>query len=213
MSGFVRVSEVSEIGFGRRSDYDGPVMKVRFLKSGTKPSEYPVPLRPEIAVVGRSNAGKSSFVNALTNRTIAKVSRTPGKTRLLNFFDLDEKVYMVDLPGYGFAKGNRREQAGWQGMIETYLEGRESLAGVLLIMDIRREWAEEEEMLKEWFAHHGIAWALILNKADKLSRSATLNRRRVLADALGIPVFVLSALKRSGLDEIKKLVFLEWGLK
>lgn len=186
------------------------VMKVKFLKSGTKPEEYPFPYRPEVAVVGRSNAGKSSFINALTNQKIAKVSATPGKTRLLNFFDLDEKVYMVDMPGYGYATGSRQEVESWRTMIETYLKERESLKAVLLIMDIRRDWDEEEEMLKEWFEHNGITWKLILNKTDKLSRSQMLNRRNAMAKKLGVEVFALSAAKKTGLDEIKNLVMKEW---
>lgn len=187
-------------------------MKVKFLKSGVKPEEYPFPYKPEVAIVGRSNAGKSSFINALTGHKIAKVSQTPGKTRLLNFFALDDKLYMVDMPGYGFATGNRREVEFWRHMIETYLKERETLKGVFLIMDIRRDWQEEEEMLKEWFAHNDITWALLLNKTDKLSRSQMLNRRGAIVQALGaeVPVFVLSSLKKTGFDEVKNLVFKEW---
>jgi GTP-binding protein len=185
-------------------------MKVKFLKSGTKPEEYPFPYRPEVAVVGRSNAGKSSFINALTGHKIAKVSQTPGKTRLLNFFDLNEKVYMVDMPGYGFATGNRKEIEFWRTMIETYLKERETLKGVILIMDIRRDWQEEEEMLKEWFGHHGIPWALILNKTDKLSRSQAVSRQRQMEKQLGVPAFALSSSKKTGFDEVKKVVFKEW---
>lgn len=188
-------------------------MRVKFLKSGAKPTQYPFPYRPEVAIVGRSNAGKSSFLNALVNQKIAKVSQTPGKTRLLNFFDLDETLYMVDMPGYGFATGSRKEVESWRLMIETYLRERETLKGVLLIMDIRREWSEDEEQLKAWFAHHEIEWALILNKTDKLSRSAAMNKRKQVEKLLGVPVFALSAAKKTGLDDIKKLVFKGWGSK
>ena len=187
-------------------------MKVKFLKSGVQPNDYPFPYRPEVAIVGRSNAGKSSFINALIGQKIAKVSQTPGKTRLLNFFDLDESVYMVDMPGYGFAKGDRREVDSWRLMIETYLIERESLKGVLLIMDIRREWAQEEEMLREWFDHNQIAWVLLLNKTDKLSRSAAMQRQRDMQKILGaVPVYALSASAKTGLGEVKNLVFHGWG--
>lgn len=185
-------------------------MKVKFLKSGTQPKEYPFPYRPEVAIVGRSNAGKSSFINALTNHKIAKVSQTPGKTRLLNFFDLQEQIYMVDMPGYGFATGSRKEVESWRKMIETYLMERDSLKGVLLIMDIRRDWDDEEEMLREWFTHHGTPWALVLNKTDKLSRSAILNRARQMETKLGAPVFAVSSSKKTGFDPVKKVLFKEW---
>ncbi|MGE3681658.1 MAG: ribosome biogenesis GTP-binding protein YihA/YsxC [Bdellovibrionales bacterium] len=187
-------------------------MKVRFLKSGKSKADYPYPYRPEIAIVGRSNAGKSSFINAFTGQRIARVSQTPGKTRQLQFFDLFEKLYMVDMPGYGFATGDRNEVRSWKRMIETYLSERESLCGVLLIMDMRREWSEDENMLREWFEHHGIPWALILNKADKLSRSVGLSRRRGLQEKLDtVPIFAVSALKKQGLNDVKNLVMKEWA--
>lgn len=188
-------------------------MKVTFLKSGAQPKDYPFPYKPEFAVVGRSNAGKSSFVNALTGAKIARVSSTPGKTRLLQFFDVDGKIYMVDMPGYGFATGRKSEVESWKRMIDTYLKERETLKGVVLIMDIRRGWEDEEEMLKDWFAHHGKRWALVLNKADKLSRSQMIARRKAFQEEVGedVPVYALSSMKKSGLDEIKLLLFKEWS--
>ncbi|HMN67366.1 MAG TPA: ribosome biogenesis GTP-binding protein YihA/YsxC [Bdellovibrionales bacterium] len=187
-------------------------MKILFMKSAKVPKDYPFPYKPEIAVVGRSNAGKSSFINAFTGSKIAKVSATPGKTRLLQFFDLNDKIYMVDMPGYGFAKGNRDEVESWKLMIETYLEERETLKGVLLIMDIRREWSDEEEMLKQWFEHHDKKWAVVLNKADKLSRSAMLQKQKSLQKELGpnVPVFAVSSMKKQGVEEAKNLLLIEW---
>lgn len=187
-------------------------MKVKFLTSGKEPSGYPFPYKPEVAIVGRSNAGKSSFINALVDQKIAKVSATPGKTRLLNFFELNDKVYMVDCPGYGFAKGNQEEVLSWRAMLETYFTERETLNGVLLIMDIRRDWNDEEQMLKDWFAHHEIPWGLILNKSDKLSRGESLNRKAKIKKHTGdIPIFVVSSAKKSGFDEIKNIIFKEWS--
>lgn len=187
-------------------------MKVKFLKSAVLAKDYPHPYRPEVAVVGRSNAGKSSFINALVDQKIAKVSATPGKTRLLNFFDLNDKLYLVDCPGYGFAKGNLDEALGWQQMVETYFRERDTLKGVILIMDIRREWDDEEVLLKQWFDHHETAWALVLNKADKLSRSQVLQKQAKLRKLLpGTPVFTLSSSKKTGFDDVKNVLFKEWG--
>jgi GTP-binding protein len=204
------MSGISDLDLKGRTDYDAS-MKVKFLTSAKEVKGYPPPLMPEIAVVGRSNAGKSSFINALTGQRIAKVSGTPGKTRLLNFFELEEKLYMVDMPGYGFATGDRQEVLGWLQMVETYFRERKTLKGVLLIMDIRREWAEEEQMLKGWLDHQKIPFAIVLNKSDKLSRSPALNRRQEILKSTGdIPVVITSAAKKTGLIEIKSLLFKTW---
>jgi GTP-binding protein len=188
-------------------------MKVTFLKSGVNPSDYPSPDKPEVALVGRSNAGKSSFINALTGQKIARVGSTPGMTRLLNFFQLDESMYLVDTPGYGFARGNQNEVESWKQMIETYLNERETLKGVFLIMDIRREWSDEEEMLKDWFAANDVPWAVVLNKADKLSRSQAASQRKVITAEMqsAPPVFSVSSSKNEGFEDVRDLVFDEWG--
>lgn len=186
-------------------------MRVNFLKSGVRSTDYPFPYRPEVAIVGRSNAGKSSFINALVDQKIARVSQTPGKTRLLNFFELNQALYMVDMPGYGFATGDRREVESWRKMIETYLAERESLKGVVLIMDIRREWSADEDLLRDWFTFNETPYAVILNKTDKLSRSAALAKRAKLAKVLEAPVFAVSSAKKHGFDDVKNLMFKEWG--
>jgi GTP-binding protein len=187
-------------------------MKVKFIKGAVDPSGYPFPYKPEVAIVGRSNAGKSSFINALVGQKIAKVSQTPGKTRLLNFFELGDQVYLVDCPGYGYAAGNLDEALGWREMIETYFKQRETLKGVILIMDIRRDWDAEEELLKEWLVHRGLPWALLLNKADKMSRSQALNRSAQIKKHVGdARVFILSSTKKTGFDEVKNILFKEWS--
>jgi len=187
-------------------------LQATFLKSGKAAKDYPFPYKPEIAMVGRSNAGKSSFINALVKQKVARVSATPGKTRLLQFFAVSDLFYLVDMPGYGFAKGNRQEVASWRNMIEEYLRERQSLKGVLLIMDVRRDWQPEEAMLKEWFEHHKTPWAVILNKCDKLSRSQIQAKVKALKSPLGevVEVFPVSSKKKSGVDEIQLKILKEW---
>ncbi len=126
-----------------------------FLKSAVRLDQCPQEDRPEVAFLGRSNSGKSSLINALTGRkTLAKVSSTPGKTRILNFFDFGPHYRLVEMPGYGFASRGGDEQRSWQRMIEDYLGGRQSLVGLVLIMDIRREMTEDEEMLMRYAQDH-----------------------------------------------------------
>lgn len=186
-------------------------MKVQFLTSAVDAKGYPPPLKPEVAIVGRSNAGKSSFLNALTNQRIAKVSSTPGKTRLLNFFEIMDKLYMVDMPGYGFAKGSLDEALGWRKMVEQYFRMRKTVKGVLVIMDIRRDWDDEEILLQEWLEHHKIPYAVILNKADKLSRSQIMAREKAIGGKTNARLFVLSSSKKTGFDEVKNLLDKEWS--
>jgi GTP-binding protein len=193
-------------GYSRRSH-----MKVKFLTSAVDVKGYPAPLKPEVAIVGRSNAGKSSFINALTGQRIAKTSATPGKTRLLNFFELQDKLYMVDMPGYGWASGNLDEALGWRKMVEAYFRVRKTLKGVLLVMDIRRDWDEEEVLLQEWLEHHKIPYAVILNKADKFSRSQILNQKKKISEKTNARLFVLSSSKKTGFDEVKLVLEKEWS--
>lgn len=142
---------------------------------------------------------------------MARVSQKPGKTRLLQFFDLGSKAYLVDLPGYGYATGNRREAESWKYLIENYLSSRTNLKGTLLVMDIRRPWAQEEQDLVGWLDHHKIRWAVLLSKADKLSRSQMLKRIAELKSLIGTPpVLPVSMLKRTGMEDVKKLVLEEW---
>src|SRR6478752_7250400 len=108
---------------------------IQFIKSAVLPKDYPIHKMAEVAIAGRSNAGKSSFINALTRDKVAKVSSTPGKTRLLNFFNMADSYVLVDMPGYGFASRSNSEVLEWHEMIETYLMSRENLVGLILVMD------------------------------------------------------------------------------
>jgi GTP-binding protein len=144
----------------------------RFVISAAQPSGFPPPGLPEIAVVGRSNVGKSTLINALVGHPgLARTSRTPGRTRLLNWFEIDERFHLVDLPGYGYAEVNRATREGWRPLIEGYLGTRKSLAGVLLLIDIRRGAAEEELDFVPWLAEREMSVVVALTKGDKLAKN------------------------------------------
>ncbi len=185
---------------------------VKFIKSATQPDGYPPSNLPEIAFLGRSNAGKSSLLNSLSNHKIAKVSSTPGKTALINFFDVGGDYRFVDLPGYGYASRSRKEREGWERMIETYLFGRENLQALVLVMDIRRKWTDDEQMLFDSLGEErGLPFVVVLNKTDKLSRGAAANRKVQLSKGLkDCMVMSSSVLKKTGIKEIKSL--LELGI-
>ncbi|UOE99726.1 ribosome biogenesis GTP-binding protein YihA/YsxC [Bdellovibrio reynosensis] len=185
---------------------------IQFIKSAVLAKDYPVHKKAEIAIAGRSNAGKSSFINSLCTKVkIAKVSSTPGKTRLLNFFDMDDSYVLVDMPGYGFAARSVDEIAEWNQMIETYLMARENLAGLILVMDIRRDWTPEEELLKKFSEERGFPLAVVLTKADKMSRSQMLQAVAKVKKTSGLSaVFPVSALKKTGQNEVEDYVYENW---
>lgn len=156
-----------------------PFARARFLTSAAQLSQLPPPDRPELAFAGRSNAGKSSALNALCGRKqLARVSRTPGRTQLLNFFELAEGR-IVDLPGYGFARAPKDLREGWGELIEGYLASRECLRGLALVMDARRPLTDFDRMMLAWAQAQGLPCHLLLTKADKLASGA---QRKVLRE-------------------------------
>jgi len=184
---------------------------VKFIKSAVLPQDYPKTGKKEIAIAGRSNAGKSSFLNAIANNKIAKVSNTPGKTRLLNFFSRGTSYVLVDMPGYGFASRSGSEMREWHTMIENYLSMREELCGLVLVMDARREWTEDEELLKAFTDTRGLPLAIVLTKADKLTRNE-INKAvaRIKKDAATEAVFMTSALSKDGQEEVEEYLYENW---
>jgi len=195
-----------------KSRPDAPRLPAEFLKSAARLSQCPPATGPEIAFAGRSNAGKSSVLNRLTgNRRTAKVSKQPGRTQLLNFFDVPgTSGRLVDLPGYGYAQAGKSAQAAWQQNVNDYLSNREALAGVVLVMDIRHPLQPFDVELIEWADPSGLPLHILLNKADKLGRGA---QGRVLAQVRravkGSPltsVQVFSASSGQGLPELVALL-------
>jgi len=178
-----------------------------FALSVHDPRELPPPGIPEVAFAGRSNAGKSSAINALAGRRrLAFVSKTPGRTQLINFFSLAGKAFLVDLPGYGYAGVPLAVRRHWEHLVGTYIASRPSLAAVVVVMDCRHPLTPLDRQLLEWLRAAGRPAHVLLTKSDKLSRQAartTVDRaRRDLAEACpGATVQLFSALKREGIDE------------
>jgi GTP-binding protein len=161
--------------------------KVSFIQSVFSLKSLPDVLYPEIAFAGRSNVGKSSLINRLVNRrNLVKTSSRPGKTQSLNYFVVDDSLYLVDLPGYGFARVSRDVQSSWQRLITGYLENRESLACVVVIVDIRHELKEYDRSLVEWLRHLAIEYLLVYTKADKLSGNKQQQNAAILDAGLTV---------------------------
>jgi GTP-binding protein len=182
------------------------VNKAEFVTSAVKTTQYPPALHPEVAFAGRSNVGKSSLINTLVNRKrLVKTSNTPGRTQLINFFSVNDRLSLVDLPGYGYAKVPLAVKRQWGPMIEAYLKGRESLKAVVLILDLRRTPGTEELNFIDWLVLYRRIPILVLTKADKLSASARNKQRRANAAALGVDeaqLILFSAKTRLGRESV-----------
>ena len=181
-----------------------------FVISAIRPGNYPPENLPEIAFAGRSNVGKSTLINKLVNRKhLVKTSSTPGRTQLLNFFNINDAFVFVDLPGYGYAKVPDRVKKDWGKMIETFLSTRLTLKGVVLILDIRRNPGEEENNFISWLHQQGIPTVLILTKADKLSKTKQKKQIQIIEKALSVnpeELICFSAKTRQGLDSVWKAI-------
>lgn len=184
-----------------------------FVISAVKRSQYPVTGLPEVAFVGRSNVGKSSIINAITNRRkLAKVSQTPGKTRLINFFIINNnEFYLVDLPGYGYAKVSKAEKASWGKTIETYLNEREELKRVILLVDSRHKPTADDIQMHEWIKFYGYDEIIIATKSDKLSNNEIRKSEKVIRETLKLTkedrLYFFSSLNKKGKDELVDNLF------
>lgn len=187
---------------------DGMIIKnAEFLTSVADPGKLPDLGVPEIAFAGKSNVGKSSFINFLTgNGKLARTSGDPGRTRLVNYFGVNGKsLVFVDLPGYGFAKVAKSEKAKWGSMIEGYLTGSKNLVNVFVLLDVRHEPTSDDKMLLNFLYHYNIPFTVIATKCDKLSRAQLTKRRAEIANAIGVGVgnvFLISSLKKTGKEDI-----------
>lgn len=182
------------------------ITNAEFIKSATRPAHYPQTDCPEIAFAGRSNVGKSTLINVLLNRkSLVRTSATPGRTQLINFFDVNRRFVLVDLPGYGFAKVPLAVKKAWGPMVRTYLEVRSSLAATVFIIDVRRIPGDEDLRLLDWLEEFGVPTIPVLSKIDKVSRSQRQRHVRQIAEATGLSVdafSLFSALTREGVEDI-----------
>lgn len=177
--------------------------------TAVKPAQYPANSLPDIAFAGRSNVGKSSIINTLLNRrNLARVGATPGKTKEINFYNIDDSLYFVDLPGYGFANVSKEKKASWYEVIETYLHSRLQLKAVILLVDIRHLPSEDDRVMYEWITSNDVPHFVVATKADKIARGQYKPKCSEIRAALGmdaaVPLIPFSAETRNGREDIWK---------
>ena len=163
------------------------IINPEFVKSAHTIEDYPYNNLPEIAFAGRSNVGKSTMINTVLNRKgLARTSSKPGHTRSINFFDIDNKFYLVDLPGYGFAKVSEEEKEKWQSLINDYLHYRANLKGIVMIVDARHKPTGQDQMMLNWIREFRIPKIIAATKADKLSNNKKAKQKKVIKNTLGL---------------------------
>jgi GTP-binding protein len=189
------------------------VARTRALAAAARARDFPRPGPPEIALLGRSNVGKSSLLNRLVQRRrLARTSTTPGKTRLLHWYAVERggrELWLVDLPGYGWAKVSKAERRSWRRLVESYLEERPTLRTAVLLQDLRRDLSEDETLLVAWLDERGIPVVLALTKVDKLKPMRRATRVRELREQAGLPderVIPTSAEKGIGVAELWRAI-------
>lgn len=181
----------------------------KFVKSSVKFSDFPNDGLSEIAIVGRSNVGKSSIINSMLNRKhIAKVSSNPGKTRTINFFLINNNLYLVDLPGYGYAKVSKCEKNSWKSMIETYFSNRGVLKKVILLIDSRHDPFESDIIMCDWIRHMNYNLSIIATKSDKIKNSDIIKNSKIFKSVFNVEdILFYSSLKNKNRGDLLKFVF------
>lgn len=189
--------------------------QAKFVSSAPRLQDAPPDQGMEIAFAGRSNAGKSSAINALVQQNaLARVSKTPGRTQLLNFFEIDAQRKLVDLPGYGYAKVPEAIKRDWQKMMENYLKNRKALCGIVLVMDIRHPLTEFDWQMVEWCEHTQLPLHILLTKADKLKYGAAKNtllkvQKELSRVEIVVSLQLFSSLHKTGIDDVHQVLD-EW---
>jgi len=183
------------------------VQNVRLEAVGVMFEQFPETGYPEVAFAGRSNVGKSSLINGLINRkSLARTSGQPGKTQTCNFYNVEEQLYFVDLPGYGYARSSKANRTSWGKMIEYYLNRRETLGMIMLLVDIRHTPNENDQLMMDYIRQSGLEPLVIATKADKVKRSQLIKHKKIIADTLKLEslnqVIPFSSMTKEGKDEI-----------
>lgn len=189
-------------------------MKIKsavFVTSAARAAQFPDTVLPEVAFAGRSNVGKSSLLNRLVNRNrLALTGQTPGKTRLVNFFLVNDSFFLVDLPGYGFARVSQAEKRRWAAVTDDYLQGREQLKLVVLLLDIRHAPTADDQAMYNWLVHFQVPAVIVAAKADKVARGRWQARIEEIRKVLGLgprgPVIPFSAQTGQGWEELWRLI-------
>ncbi len=189
-----------------------PYNKAKFLLSVNTLSQLPSDDAIEVAFAGRSNAGKSSAINTISNiKSLCRTSKTPGRTQMINYFSIDAQHHLVDLPGYGYAKVPLKVKQHWQNLLQNYLLKRSSLRGVIIIMDVRRALTDYDIQMLQWCRNSEMSTHILLTKADKLKKGAAKNtlfkvQGTLNTDYPGTTVQLFSSLKKTGVDEVKEVL-------
>jgi len=187
------------------------INNARFEKGAVKPEQYPDNDIPEITFVGRSNVGKSSLINALLNRkNLAKVASKPGRTREINFYNVDDTVYFVDLPGYGYAKVSKEVKYAWSESIETYLNTSKKLKMIVMVVDIRHTPTDDDKMMNKWLVNSSLPYLVVATKMDKIPRSKLKERLLDISGTLKLdsntPLVPFSAETKEGRETLMNYI-------
>lgn len=182
------------------------VHNVEMVISAVRPDQYPEDGLPEFALAGRSNVGKSSFINRMIGRkALARISSKPGKTQTLNFYKIEEQLFFVDVPGYGYAKVSKTEREAWGKMIERYITGRNELKAVVQIVDLRHPPTADDRMMYDFLKHYNIPCIIIATKADKIPKGKWDKHKKIVKETLDMekndPLIVFSSEKGIGFEE------------